>query len=227
MYCRASLSVVNLHQFLKELCLFLNLEYRKSAVFFALFSYMLWHIELKFCIYVLLSFNVLQSKIEFVTLRQFLKELCLFVNLQYRKCHQFPSLFAGVMLLFNFKLLQICSFPHFSPTCFDILSSNFAYGFVLIYYRSTLSVVTLHPSCSSYVHPFSALAFYMHWQLSWHFTFDFGSFNAFLLEKCYIKIAFWNVHDGRIMHRLWCSGIFGIICSTQASVFTMCLLTIL
>ena len=34
-------------------------------------------------------------------------------------------------------------FPHFSPTCFDILSWNFAHDFVLIYYRSSLSVITL------------------------------------------------------------------------------------
>ena len=59
------------------------------------------------------------------------------------ECHQFPSLFAGVMLLFNFKLLQISSFPHFSPTCFDILSSNFVYDFVLMYHRASLSVVIL------------------------------------------------------------------------------------
>ena len=35
------------------------------------------------------------------------------------------------------------SFPHFSPTFFDILSCNFAHYFVLMYYRSSLSVVTL------------------------------------------------------------------------------------
>ena len=50
---------------------------------------------------------------------------------------------AGVMLLFNFKLLQICSFPHFSPTCFDIFSSNFVYDFVLMYHRASLSVFIL------------------------------------------------------------------------------------
>ena len=59
------------------------------------------------------------------------------------ECHQFPSLFAGVMPLFNFKLLQIWSFPNFSPTCFDILSSNFVYDFVLMYHRASLSVVIL------------------------------------------------------------------------------------
>ena len=34
-------------------------------------------------------------------------------------------------------------FLHFSPTCFDILSWNFAHDFVLMYYRSSLSVITL------------------------------------------------------------------------------------
>ena len=33
-------------------------------------------------------------------------------------------------------------FPHFSHTCFDILSWNFAHDFLLMYYRSSLSVVT-------------------------------------------------------------------------------------
>ena len=35
------------------------------------------------------------------------------------------------------------SFSHFSLTCFDILSWNFARGFVSLKYRSTLSVVNL------------------------------------------------------------------------------------
>ena len=34
-------------------------------------------------------------------------------------------------------------FPHFYPTCFDILSWNFAHDFVLMYYRSSSSVVIL------------------------------------------------------------------------------------
>ena len=90
----------------------------RPSQFSALFSYMLWHIDLKFCV----SLYFYARKIKF-------------------ECHQFPSLFPGVMLLFNFKLLQICSFPHFSPTCFDILSSNFVYDLVLMYHRASLSVV--------------------------------------------------------------------------------------
>ena len=92
----------------------------RPSQFSALFSYMLWHIDLKCCV----SLYFYARKIKF-------------------ECHQFPSLFAGVMLLFNFKLLQICSFLHFSPTCFDILSSNFVYDFVLMYHRASLSVVIL------------------------------------------------------------------------------------
>ena len=50
----------------------------RPSQFSALFSYMLWHIDLKFCV----SLYFYARKIKF-------------------KCHQFPSLFAGVMLLFS------------------------------------------------------------------------------------------------------------------------------
>ena len=85
---------------------------------------MLWHIELKFCTW--LCSNVLQIKFE---------------------CRQFVSIFVGVMPLLELKILQIHSFPHFSLTCFDILSWNFAYDFVLLYFRSSSSVVNF---CVSY-----------------------------------------------------------------------------
>ena len=88
--------------------------------FSALFSYMLCHIEFKFCIW--LCFNVPQSKFE---------------------CRHFASIFVGVMSLLELRILEIHSFPHFSLTCFDILSWNFAYDFVLQYYRSSSSIVNL------------------------------------------------------------------------------------
>ena len=89
--------------------------------FSALFSYMLWHIEFKFCIW--LCFNVPQSKFE---------------------CRNFASIFVGVMPLCELRILEIHSFPHFSLTCLDILSWSFAYDFVLLYYRSSSSVINLH-----------------------------------------------------------------------------------
>ena len=92
-----------------------------SHSFSALLSYMHWHIELKFCIW--LCFTVLQIKFE---------------------SPQLPSFFVGVVPLLELKILEIHSFPHFSLTCFDILSWNFAYDFVLLYYRSSLSVINLH-----------------------------------------------------------------------------------
>ena len=88
--------------------------------FSALFSYMLWHIEFKFCIW--LCFYVTQSKFE---------------------CRHFASIFVWVMPLCELRILEIHSFPRFSLTCFDILSWNFAYDFVLLYYRSSSSVVNL------------------------------------------------------------------------------------
>ena len=88
--------------------------------FSALFSYMLRHIELKFCIW--LCFTVLQIKFE---------------------CRQFASIFVRVMPLLELRILEIHSFPHFSLTCFDILSWNFAYDFVLLYYRSSSRVANL------------------------------------------------------------------------------------
>ena len=88
--------------------------------FSALFSYMLWHIELKFCTW--LCFDVLQIKFD---------------------CRHFASIVEGVMPLCEPRIKVMCSFPHFSPTCFDILSSNFAYDFVSPYYRSSSSVVNL------------------------------------------------------------------------------------
>ena len=117
LYYRSSLSVVNFRRCLLELCPFWNLEYWKYTVLH-IFSYTLWHIELKFCIW--LCFTALQIKFE---------------------CHQFLSIFVGVMPLLEFRILEIHSFPHFSLTCFDISSWNFSYNFVLMYYRSSLSVV--------------------------------------------------------------------------------------
>ena len=49
----------------------------------------------------------------------------------------------GVMPLLELRILEIHSFPHFSLTCFNILTWNFAYDFVLLFYRSSLSVVNL------------------------------------------------------------------------------------
>ena len=120
---------------------------------------MLWHIELKF--YTWLCSNVLQIKFE---------------------CRQFASSFVGVIPLLELKLLEIHSFPHFSLTCFDIFSWNCAYDFVLLYYRSSSSVVNLRQflwelcpfwnlNYWKYSFPhFSLTCFDI---LSWNFAYDF------------------------------------------------------
>ena len=88
----------------------------RQSQFSALFSYMLWHTELKYC----MSLSSNENSIKF-------------------ECHQFPSIFVGVMPLLELWILKIHSFPHFSPTCFDILSWNFVYDFVILYQGFRLS----------------------------------------------------------------------------------------
>ena len=119
MHVRSSSSTINFRQFLLELCPF-ELHTLTNMQFSAHFSYMLWHIELKFCIW--LCFTLLQIKFE---------------------CRKFASIFVGVTPLLELRILEIHSFPHFSLTSFDILSWNFSYDFVLLNYSSSLSIINL------------------------------------------------------------------------------------
>ena len=59
------------------------------------------------------------------------------------ECLHFASIFVRVMPFLECRILKIHSFPHFSLTRFDLLSWNFAFYFVLLYYRSSSSVVNL------------------------------------------------------------------------------------
>ena len=119
----------------------------RPSQFSALFSYMLWDIELKFCV----SLYFYARKIKF-------------------ECHQFPSIFVGVIPLLELRILKIHSFPHFSFTCFDILSWNVTYDFVSLYYWSSLSVIIFRQFL---------LELYPFWNLEyWKYTV----FHTFLLH---------------------------------------------
>ena len=139
--------------------------------FSTLSSYMLSHIELKFCIW--LCFTVLQIKsLIFVNFRWSYALLELWIleihsfphfslicfnilswNFAYDffftvlhitlECHQFVSILWELCPFWNLEYL-IASFLHLFRTCIDILSCNFAYDLVLLYYRSSLSFVNLH-----------------------------------------------------------------------------------
>ena len=183
--------------------------------FSALFSYMLWHIELKFCTW--LCSNVLQIKFEcrqfassFVGVMPLLELILLEIHsfphfsltclwhielkfctwlcsnvhvLQIKfECRQFASSFVGVMPLLELKLLEIHSFPHFSLTCCDILSWNCAYDFVLLYYRSSSSVVNLRQflwelcpfwNLNYWKYSFPHFCLTCFDILSWNFAYDF------------------------------------------------------
>ena len=139
-----------------------GMQNTENTHFSALFSYTLWHIELKFCIS--LCFTVLQINFE---------------------CCQLPSNFVGVMPLLELRILEIHSFPHFSLTCFDISGWNFTYDFVLLFYRSSSSVVNfrqflmeLYPLSERRMLKIHSLKF-PHFSLprfdilSWNFAYDF------------------------------------------------------
>ena len=89
LYYRSSSSVALLHQFLKELCLFLNLEYRKYTVFrsFLLHALTYWA-EIFTHDFVLLYYR---SSSSVINVRQFLKELCPFWNSEYWKYSVFRT----------------------------------------------------------------------------------------------------------------------------------------
>ena len=99
MHVRSSSNAINLRQFLLELCLFWTSHTYKYCSFPQISSYMLWHIELKFCKW--LCFTLIQIKFE---------------------SRKFASIFVAVMPLLELTILEKHSFPHFSLTFFDILS---------------------------------------------------------------------------------------------------------
>ena len=92
-----------------------GLKILENTQFSTLFFYMLLQIRLKFYIW-----------------------LCFTVQIKF-ECCQFPSFFDGVIPLSEYIILKIHSFLHISLTRCDKLSWNFAYDFVLLYYRLSLS----------------------------------------------------------------------------------------
>ena len=92
-----------------------------NTQFSAVFSYMLWHIALKFC----MSLSSYEHSIKF-------------------ECRQCSSIFAGVMPLLELKILEIHSFHsfllHALTYCAEMLHS---YEFVLLHYRSSLCGINL------------------------------------------------------------------------------------
>ena len=143
MYYRSNLSVITLRQILEELFLFVNLENRKYTVFCTFLLYALTHWA-----------EILNMTLVWCTTEQ-VRVLSLCINF-------YTPVFRRVVLWYGdvrpSVRVSVCPtlrptlrpsgspsarFPHFTPTCFYILSWNFAFDFVLMFYRSSSSVVTL------------------------------------------------------------------------------------
>ena len=160
---------------------------------------MLWHIEFKFCIW--LCFPVLQIKFE---CRQFLCELCPFWNSEYWKYTVFRTFFwhaltywaenLHIWLCFteikiNFDCRQFASIFCGSYVPFGTLNTwNTQFTFLLhalaywaeIFHVTFFNVLQIKFECC---HSVSI-------HFIWNLKFDVGFFNAFLLVKYSIKIAF-------------------------------------
>ena len=117
------------------------------------------------------------------------------------------------MPLLELRILEIHSFPHFSLTCFNISGLSFTYDFVLLYYRSSSSVVNFRQLLME-LYPFRNVEYWKfsfpHFSLtrfgilSWNFAYDFvllyyrlslSVFNLrwFLWELCpFWKSEYWK-----------------------------------
>ena len=120
MHVRSSSNAITFRQFLLELCPFWTSHSYKYAVFriFILHALTYWAEILHMTLFYSTSDQVRVSSI----------------------CVNFCWSYAS----FGIRLLEIHSFPYFSLTSFDILSWYYAYDFLLLYFRLSLSVVNLH-----------------------------------------------------------------------------------
>ena len=84
--------------------------------------------NLEYCKYSFLHFSL--TRFDIIIELKFCTWLCFTVIQVNFECRQWASIFVGEMSLLGLRILEIHSFPHFSPAFFDILSSNFSYNFV-------------------------------------------------------------------------------------------------
>ena len=169
LYYRPSSSVVNSRQFLWELCPFWNLKYWKYTVFrtsLTPFNILIWKFAYYFVflyyrsILSVVNLRLFWSYASFRTwntvntvfhtfLLHALKYWAEILHMtlfycttgQLRVCRQWASIFVGVMSLLGLRILEIHSFPHFSPAFFDILSWNFVYHFIFMHVRSSSNAI--------------------------------------------------------------------------------------
>ena len=201
MYYRSSLSVVNLCQLLLELCPFWNLKYCKYTVFrtFLLHALTYWveilHMTLFYC-------TTDQVRVSSICVN-FCVSYAPF-GTQNTENIQFSTLFSDMLWLIE---LKICTW-----LCFTEIKINFdCRQFASIFCGSYAPFGTLNTWNTQFTFLLHALAYWaeifhvpflnvlqikfecchsVSIHFIWNFKFDVGFFNAFLLEKYSIKIAF-------------------------------------
>ena len=126
---------------------------------------------------------------------------------------QFPSIFCRSYTPFRTYNTGNTQFSGVSPTCFDILGCNFAYDFVLLYYRTSVSVIHLRQllwdlcpfwNLEHWKYTVSALSLTYFDILSWNFAYEFDllyyrssssviNLLLFLWELCpFLDLEYWK-----------------------------------
>ena len=111
------------------------------------------------------------------------------------------------MPLLELRILEILSFPHFSLTCFDTMNWNFAYDFVLLYcfWSIFVGVMPLLELRILEIHSFPHFSLTCSSYMQIQIKLKFKIFNAFLLEKYYIKKPF----------KMFMTSVLCTVCSAQ------------
>ena len=193
MYYRSSLSIVTLRLFLKELSFFLNLEYRKYTIFcsFLLHALTYWGDILHMTLFWWTKDQVWVSLI----CVSFWRSNASFWSKKIGNL-QFSALFSYMLRNILLKFCICCCFKFTTDhvwvlsLCVRFLRSYGSFWTSKINNLQFSALFTYMLWHILLIFCICALASYMHWQLSWNFKFDFGLSNTFLLERCYIKIAF-------------------------------------
>ena len=112
--------------------------------------------------------------------------------------HRSSSCFVGFCQILNelcpfvgLGILHIGSFPHFLSTCFEVLSWNFVYVFVMMSHRSSLSFMWFHQILNELC-PFFDFEYYTYCRLD---NFRVGKISRFRCRHTYSRrIEFASVY---------------------------------
>ena len=182
---------------------------------------MLWHIELKFCIWLCVTVLHIKFKCrQFASIRRIYAPFGTYntTNTQLSALFIRPSsdgTYYGMVMSVRPSVRVSTrpsvrhSFPHFSPTCFDILIWNFVYHFIVMYVRSSSNAINFRhflPELCSFLTSNS---------------YKYALFRTFLLHALtyWVQILYMTLFKCTT-ERVWVSSFCFNFCWSYASLWT-------